>query len=124
MEINLNEISGKEGINIDELAFVDATIEIVEAKDYTKPDSDENMSIIVQTNILKEGTKLRATEFIKLFRDQEGKVCYSESANSKATMMLKFFDVKSFEELKGKDCKVSIKLQQDGTKRVGIHYGN
>lgn len=122
IDMSLKDIKGKKGLDLDEFNFKDTTIEVVEAKDYSTPD-EERLRLLVQTEILKEGTKLRATEFITLFRDDEQKISYSKSANSNAQKMLDYFKVSNFEELKGKPCKAVVKVNDKGEKRVGIYFG-
>lgn len=121
-KMSLKDIKGKKGIDLQEFNFVDTKIDVVEMKDYST-EEEERLRILVQTEILKEGTKLRGTEFITLFRDNEGIISYSESPNSNARKLLDYFEAENFEELKGKDCKVVVKTNDNGKKNLGIFFG-
>lgn len=122
--VTLKDLKGKEGLDYDSLNFKDSFIEIVEIKDYSKNDKEEQKRVIIQTAKLVEGRNIRGTTFITLFRDEEGNLCYSTSPNSKASKMLKFFGVDNFEDLKGKPCKVVVKLDNNFKKKVEIWFGD
>lgn len=123
MTMDLSKLKGKEGINLDDFNFMDSKIEIVELNNYLTEEGEDNFKILIQSKILKEGTKLRATEFVSVFKDSEGNLCYSESPKSNARKFLTHFNVKSFDDLKDKTCKVVKKTSDSGKDRLGIFIG-
>lgn len=148
--VNLDNIKSKEGIDLSEFNMMDTEIEVIEIKDYQHeeeqdrvnvPDLEldeerakkEKLRLIVQTKILKDGTKIRGTLFFNLFRDREVtegcNIVFSKSENAFLPKFLDFFkldkdSLAGLKDLKGKPCKTIIKKDNNNRDKVEIYYAN
>lgn len=147
-KLDFSQIKGREGVDMSELNMLDTKIEIVEIRDYSKKDENqvnieplllnkkeietESLRLIVQTSLLKEGTKIRATSFFTLFRDMsitEGcNISFSKNESSNITKFLKHFNISNeslanVEKLVGAKCKTILRKGDNDKEKLEIYYG-
>jgi len=120
--MDLKNLKKIQTLDLEQFAFADSKIEIVEVKDYSTPEI-QKLRLLIQTEILKENTKLRASLFINLFKNSEGELGFSDSKTSTATKVLTHFNIDDFEKLKGLPCKVVVTTRDNGQKNLTIFFG-
>ncbi len=120
----LDTIQGVEGINIREYNMTNTYIESVTPLDYAQPGENEQPAInIVTANLDPSGEReIRGRVNISLFR-KNGVLSYSQSNNSNAQKLLKYFSVNGFHELEGKPCTTIVRQNNDGNERLTIYFG-
>lgn len=125
VELDLKNLTARKGLDFDEFSFMDSKIELIETREFPdKKTGEKRLALLIKSAIVKEGTQLRATEFINIWIDEKSKeICYSDNAGSNAKKMLSFFKVNSFDELIGKDCKIVVRVKDNGSKDLGLYFG-
>lgn len=121
--INPAEIKGKEPIDYQAYNYMESKIETVEIHNYAKEGESEQLRLVISTSRVDDTNELRGKEFVNLFRDKEGNVCYSKSPNSVAQKILMYFNVADFNELIGMKCNIRVRMLESGKKVLGIDYG-
>lgn len=127
VDINLTELKGYKGLDMNDFNEIETYIENVIPKSTHTTDNQGNpvynYFLDVMTPILQEGTNLRARTFIKFWKDENGEVRYSEKPNSNAYKILKHFKVNDFSELVGQPCKTIVRQDDSGNERLDIYFG-
>ncbi len=94
-----------------------------QTKDFGEGEVETRQILIETENLSKDSdVKITAREYISLKKDSDGEWGIPTSKNSKATKVLNFFKINSFDELEGKECLVVRKVSGDRT-LLGIHVG-
>lgn len=127
---NLKDLKKVKSIDIEKYDGVKTKIEKVELldvqeKEFIKGEGlKEVRQILIETENFSddESIKITCKEWISLKKDKDGEWGIPDSKLSNATKILSFFEVKSFDELIGKECRVLRKVKGD-KKVLGIHFG-
>ena len=126
LDFDLSKLKAVEGIDLSEFNMIETEIENVEVKQNSKNVAgkiEENIFLEITSKQLHDTKNIRARTFISMWKDEEGDLAYSKSANSNATKILNFFKVDSFEKLKGLPCKTIVRINDAGKEKLDVYFG-
>lgn len=125
---DLKNLKKVKSIDLSEYEGTKTTIEKVELLDVEEKDFGEGKvevrQILIETANLSDDEKkpIRVKEWVSLKKDEDGEWGIPDGKNSKATKILKFFEVENFDDLIGKQCLIVKKVSGDRT-TLGISMG-
>ncbi len=126
LQVELNSLKGKVGINLDEFHNKKVTIESIEVKHSIvnrNGVNEDNYFLEIKSSPLND-KGMCARNFISLWKDEEtGEFNYSKNTGSNAFKFLTFFNIENFEEAVGKETSTIVRLNDNGTKKLEIYFG-
>jgi len=126
LNVSLSSLKGKKGLDLKQFHNQEITIDSVEVKHslVTRDGKTEDNYYLEVTSSPLNENGFTARTFISLWKNEEtGEFNYSLKENSNSYKMLNFFQVSSFEELVGKKTTAILRLNDNGTQKVDIYYG-